>query len=299
MSREPGTGDLPGLMPSGMDRGRWRVDFRLFRRNRLAVVGAVVVLLFAFIAIFAPLLAPDSPTSQDYDAIQASPGLDHPLGTDRLGRDTLSWLMHGTRTSMAVGIVAQLVVLAVGVPVGVIAGVAGARLDNLVMRGVDIVYSFPDLLMIILLRAVFGGSLYMMFLAIGLASWPTIARLVRGQILSLKERDFIMAARAAGVSGSRLAIRHLLPNALGPVVVASTFLVPRAIFAEAALSYIGIGVSPPTPTWGAMVHEGYGVVFVASEQVLFPTVAIALLMMAFTFLGDGLRDLLDPKTTQR
>ena len=207
--------------------------------------------------------------------------------------------MHGTRTSMAVGIVAQLVVLAVGVPVGVIAGVAGARLDNLVMRGVDIVYSFPDLLMIILLRAVFGGSLYMMFLAIGLASWPTIARLVRGQILSLKERDFIMAARAAGVSGPRLAIRHLLPNALGPVVVASTFLVPRAIFAEAALSYIGIGVSPPTPTWGAMVHEGYGVVFVASEQVLFPTVAIALLMMAFTFLGDGLRDLLDPKTTQR
>ena len=297
MSHEPGTGGLPGLKPPEVGQGRRRAAWRRFSRNRLAVLGAAVVLVFGFIAIFAPLLAPESPTRQNFDAILASPGLEHPMGTDRLGRDTLSRLMHGARTSMAVGIVAQLIVLSVGIPVGLIAGAAGSRLDNLVMRGVDIVYAFPDLLMIILLRAVFGGSLYMMFLAVGLASWPTIARLVRGQVLSLKERDFVMAARAAGVSGPRLAIRHLLPNALGPVVVASTFLVPRAIFAEAALSYIGIGVSPPTPTWGAMVQEGYAVVFVASEQVLFPTVAIALLMMAFTFLGNGLRDLLDPRTT--
>ena len=223
---------------------------------------------------------------------------EHLLGTDRLGRDTLSRLIHGARTSLAVGVLAQLIVLAIGIPVGVIAGMASSRVDNLLMRGVDIVYAFPDLLLIILLRAAFGGSFFMMFLAIGLASWPGIARLVRGQALSIREREFILAARATGAGGRHIILRHLLPNALGPVIVAATFLIPRAIFAEATLSYIGIGVDPPTPTWGSMSDEGLAVIFVTHQQVLFPILAIALLMMAFTFLGDGLRDLLDPRTVQ-
>jgi len=251
------------------------------------------------VALAAPMLPIKDPARQDLNAILASPGPEHPLGTDRLGRDTLSRLIHGARTSLAVGVLAQLIVLAVGIPVGVISGFAGARVDNLLMRGVDIVYAFPDLLLIILLRAIFGGSPYMMFIAIGLASWPTIARLVRGQVLSLKEGEYVLAARATGAGGRHIILRHLLPNALGPVIVAVTFLVPKAILAEAALSFIGIGVSPPTSSWGSMVNEGYGVIFVAYEQVLFPTIAIALLMMAFTFLGDGLRDLLDPHTIQR
>ena len=179
---------------------------------------------------------------------------------------------------------------------GAIAGFAGGRVDNVLMRGVDMVYAFPDLLLIILLRAIFGGSVFMMLLAIGLVSWPTIARLVRGQVSSLKEREYVLAARATGAGGGHIILRHLLPNSLGPVLAAMVFLVPRAIFAEAALSYIGIGVNPPLPSWGSMVLEGYGVIFVAYEQVLFPTIAIALLMMAFTFLGDGLRDMLDPRT---
>ncbi len=263
--------------------------------NRPAVFGGIVVLLLSLAAIGAPLLAPDDPVRQDYDAVLASPGLDHPLGTDRLGRDTLSRLIYGARTSLSVGVLAQVIVLAIGVPVGIIAGYAGARADNLLMRGVDIAYAFPDLLLIILLRAILGGSVFMMVVAVGLASWPSVARLIRGQVLSLKEREFVVATRAVGAGGGRIILRHLLPNTVGPMIVLVVFLVPKAIFAEAALSYIGIGVSPPTPSWGSMVQEGYGVVFGAYEQVLFPSIAIALVMLAFTFLGDGLRDLLDPR----
>ena len=263
--------------------------------NRPAVFGGIVVLLLGLAAIGAPLLAPNDPARQDYDAILASPGLDHPLGTDRLGRDTLSRLIYGARTSLSVGALAQVIVLAIGVPVGIIAGYASARVDNLLMRGVDIAYAFPDLLLIILLRAILGGSIYMMVVAVGLASWPSVARLIRGQVLSLKEREFVVAARSVGAGGGYIVLRHLLPNTLGPMIVLVVFLVPKAIFAEAALSYIGIGVSPPTPSWGSMVQEGYGVVFGAYEQVLFPSVAIALVMLAFTFLGDGLRDLVDPR----
>ena len=262
--------------------------------NRPAVFGGIVVLLLSLAAIGAPLLAPDDPVRQDYDAILASPGLDHPLGTDRLGRDTLSRLIYGARTSLSVGVLAQVIVLAIGVPVGIIAGYASSRVDNLLMRGVDIAYAFPDLLLIILLRAILGGSIYMMVLAVGLASWPSVARLIRGQVLSLKEREFVVATRAVGAGGAHIIFRHLLPNTIGPMIVVVVFLVPKAIFAEAALSYIGIGVTPPTPSWGSMVQEGYGVVFGAYEQVLFPSIAIALVMLAFTFLGDGLRDLLDP-----
>ena len=268
---------------------------RRFTAHKLAVAGAIMVILLGLIAAAAPLVAPDDPSRQDLDSILVSPGSGHLLGTDRLGRDTLSRLIHGARTSLAVGVLAQLVVLAVGIPVGVGAGIAGRRVDNLVMRGVDVAFAFPDLLLMIMLLAVLGGGMYPMLLAIGLSSWPTVARLVRGQTLSLKERDFVLAARATGSNNYQIVLRHLLTNFIGPVIVAVTFLVPRAIFAEAALSYIGIGISPPTPSWGSMAWEGYSVIFANYHQVLFPTAAIALLMMAFTFLGDGLRDLLDPR----
>ena len=203
--------------------------FSHLRRNMLALLGAIVILLFSFSAIFAPILAPERPAKQDYDAILASPGLEHPLGTDRLGRDTLSRLMYGARTSLMVGIMAQLIVLAIGVPMGLISGFASTRLDNLLMRTIDVVYAFPAILLIILLRAVFGGSLYMMVLSIGLASWPTIARLVRAQALSIKEREFVLAATSIGAGARHTILHHLLPNAIGPVIVAITFLIPMAI----------------------------------------------------------------------
>ena len=299
MNRPVGTGSARGPRASRAGHGPWGTALRRFMRHRLAVAGALVVIVFSVAALTAPLLPLEDPSAQDLDAILVSPGLDHLLGTDRLGRDTLSRLIHGARTSLTVGVLAQLIVLAIAIPVGTAAALGTTRRDNLLMRGVDIVYAFPDLLLIILLRAILGGSLGMMLLAIGLASWPSIARLTRGQALSLKEREFVLAARGMGARPLHVVRHHVLPNALGPVIVAVTFMIPKAIFAEVALSYIGIGVTPPTASWGAMVQEGYGVIFAAFEPVLFPVIAIALTMMAFTFVGDGLRDLLDPRTGSR
>lgn len=280
---------------SQISRGLWSRAFQRLLRNRLAVAGGVIVLLLAIAAILAPLLAPYGFAQQNYDAILQDPGAKHLLGTDALGRDTMSRLFYGTRTSLAVGIFAQAIVVALGLVVGIVAGLYGGRVDNLLMRFVDIVFAFPDLLLIILLRSVFGGSIYMIFLAIGLVGWVVLARLVRGQVLSLREQEFVLAARAMGASTTAILVRHLLPNVLGPVVVLVAFGVPRAVFAEAALSYIGIGVRPPTPSWGTMVQDGYSVIFASPYPVLFPALAIAVLMLAFTFLGDGLRDALDPR----
>ena len=263
------------------------------------MAGGALALVLMVAGLSAPLISPHSPEAQDYDSILASPNADHPLGADRLGRDNLSRLLHGARTSLAVGVLVQVVVLAIGLPVGLLAGFGSPRVDNLLMRGVDMVYAFPDLLLIIVLRSILGGSLFTVFLAIGLASWPSIARLVRSQALSIKQREYILAARSMGCRPIRIMVAHLMPNAMGPVIVAVVFLIPRAIFAEAALSYIGIGVSPPTPSWGTMAQEGYGVISVAYEQVLFPVLAISMAMLAFTLLGEGLRDLLDPRKSRR
>jgi len=234
-------------------------------------------------------------SSQDLNSILEGPSKEHWLGTDELGRDVLTRLIYGARTSLAVGIFTQLIVLGIGLPIGAISGAAGGKTDNFIMRFVDVMYAFPDLLLIILLRAILGGSIYMIFLAIGLVSWVNVARLVRGQTLSLKQRDFVTAARVSGGTGSYITTRHLIPNSLGPVIVAVTFNIPRAIFAEAALAYIGIGVKPPTPSWGAMIRDGSNVIFAAPHLVLFAAIAIAILMLSFTFLGDGLRDALDPR----
>ncbi len=274
------------------------------RRNRLAVAGAIIILIFALGAIFAPFITKYNFAKQDLDSIFLQPSSVHWLGTDELGRDVFARMLYGARTSLAVGIFTQLIVLLIGLPIGAFAGSKGGRVDNLLMRFVDIMYGFPDILLIILLSAVLrgttfgnlGGGIFVIFLAIGLVAWVNVSRLVRGQILSLKQRDFVTAARAMGGKGTYITMRHLLPNSLGPIIVSITFGVPRAIFTEAALSYIGIGVKPPTPSWGAMIHDGYNVMFTAPHLVIVPAVAIALIMLAFTFLGDGLRDALDPRS---
>ena len=275
--------------------GMWSDALVNLIHNKLAAAGGIIILLIVVVAIFAPLIVHVSPNEQNYDAILEPPSLSHPMGTDNLGRDTFSRLLYGARVSLAVGIFTQLIVLIIGLPIGAFSGYAGGRTDNIMMRFVDVMYAFPDILLIILLRAVLGGSIYMIFLAIGLVAWVNVARLVRGQILSLKQRDFVTATQAMGGTGRYITLRHLLPNSLGPVIVAVTFNVPRAIFAEAALSYIGIGVKPPTPSWGTMIRDGYEVIFAAPHLIAFPAIAIAILMLAFTFLGDGLRDALDPR----
>jgi oligopeptide transport system permease protein len=284
-------------------RTLWGDAWIRLRRNKLAVTGAMVIIVISLAAIFAPLITPYHFAKQDYNSIFLQPSWQHLFGTDELGRDVFARMLYGARTSLAVGLFTQIIVLIVGLPIGAFSGSAGGRVDNLLMRFVDIMYAFPDILLIILLSAVltnsslgsFGGGLFVIFLAIGLVNWVGVARLVRGQVLSLKQRDFVSAARAMGGNSRYITLRHLLPNALGPIIVAVTFGVPRAIFAEAALSYIGIGVKPPTPSWGAMIRDGFNVMLSYPYLVIIPAAAIAILMLSFTFLGDGLRDALDPR----
>ncbi len=265
------------------------------RHNYLAVAGGIIILIIAVAAVIVPWVSPYEYDAQDLTAILEGPSWSHWLGTDSLGRDVCTRLIYGARTSLSVGIFTQIIILLIGLPVGALAGSIGGRVDNILMRFVDVMYAFPDILLVILLRSILGGSIYMMFFAIGLVGWVGIARLIRGQILSLKSRDFVTAAQALGGTRQYRIMRHLIPNSLGPIIVLVTFSIPRAIFMEAALGYIGIGVQPPTPSWGAMINDGYSVIFAAPYLILFPAIAIAVLMLSFTFLGDGLRDALDPR----
>jgi oligopeptide transport system permease protein len=287
-------GGLANQMPKRRTRGPWWDAGARLLRHRWAVAGAVVVGVFTLGGLLAPVLSLADPALQDYNAVFAAPSPGHPLGADNLGRDTWSRLLHGARTSLAVGVFTQAIVLAVGVPVGAIAGFLGGRTGNLMMRVVDAFYAFPDLLLIILLRAIFGGSIFMVFLAIGLVEWTGMARLTRAQVLALKHQEYLQAAAALGASPAAIVARHVAPNGIAPIVVAAAFGVPRAIFAEAALGYLGVGVQPPTPSWGGMVLDGYQAIFVHPHLILAPTLAIAVLTLAFNFLGDGLRDALDP-----
>ena len=280
--------------------GLWKDAWRRFRRNRLAVLGAVLVALLVLVAFLAPLLVHlgiiIDPLKQQVENIEVGPGVaGHPLGTDELGRDTLSRLMYGSRISLSVGILVQGIILPIGLAVGLAAGYFGGRVDNLLMRFTDIWYAFPDLLFVLVLVSVFGPSLLSIFGAIALVNWVNLARLVRGQVLSLKEKEFIEAARSSGSPPLKLIVKHLLPNSLGPIIVTLTFGIPQAIFLEAALSFLGVGIQPPTPTWGQMVNDGYEAIYANPTSVVFPALAIGFTLLAFSFIGDGLRDALDPR----
>ena len=277
-------------------RSLWGDAARRFSRNRTAMLGLIVILILATMAALAPVIQRHDPTFQNYSSLRESPNGEFWLGTDLLGRDQWSRLVHGARISLSVGILTEAVALTIGMIVGLTAALGGRGLDNLMMRVTDVAYAFPDLLMLILLLSIFGPSFLMIFFAIGLVSWPTLARLIRGQILSLQQRDFVLAARAMGASRLRIVVTHLLPNTLGPVIVAAVFGIPFAIFAEAALAFIGLGLPPPTPSWGRLVTDGYSAIRSSPHLVLFSTLAIAITMMSFTFLGDGLRDALDPRS---
>ncbi len=280
---------------SAPPEGGWReVAVRVLRRPS-AAVSCLVLVLAALGAVLAGVAAPYDPAYQDMSAVFAPPGWEHLLGTDNLGRDTFSRLLYGARTSLVVGVGSQVLVVAIGIPVGAVAGWFGGRTDEVLMRLVDVVYAFPDLLLTILLRTVFGGSIGMLVVAIGLAEWTTLARLTRAQVLALRRREYVVGAGAIGARWHEVLWRHVLPNGLGPIVVAAVFGVPRAIFAEAALSYIGIGVQPPTASWGSMVQDGYQAMLRAPHLLLAPALAISAVTLAFTLLVDALRDAVDPR----
>ncbi len=273
----------------------WRDAIRRLLRNRLAVAGGVVVLALCVVALLADVLAPLPYTKTNFGRLNEGPSRDYPLGTDHVGRDMLSRMIYGARVSMLVGLGAQVIVVLIGVPIGALSGQLGGRVDLVLMRLVDVMYAFPNLLFVILVMSMLGAGLTNIFIAIGLTGWVGIARQTRAQVLAIREKEFVEGARALGVGFRRLLLRHVLPNALTPIVVAVTFGIPQAIFTEAALSFIGVGINPPTPSWGQMVGEGQQYLRTYWHLCVFPSIAIGLTMLSFTFLGDGVRDSLDPK----
>lgn len=279
-------------------RTLWQDATRRFFRNRLAVVGLCIVLFLLFLAIFADLLAPYDYATVDFTMRHPQLPLAQPqyiLGTDPTGRDYLSRLIYGARTSMSVGLILASIAVLIGVPVGAAAGYLGGKVDFVVMRIIEILTAFPGLLFAILIISVLGGGFWKVIFALSLTGWLGMARLVRGQILSLREKEYVEAARSLGSTQRDIIFRHLLPNILSPVLVAVSFGIPSAMFGEAGLSFLGLGINDPVASWGKMVGVAGSYVRVYWHLALFPTLAIALAMLGFSFVGDGLRDALDPK----
>jgi len=267
----------------------------------LAVIGSTVLLILAIGALAAPFIASFSPYAIDLRSYRTGPSDAHWLGTDSAGRDVFSRLLHAGRVSLSVGLVAVTIYTAIGIALGALAGYYGGWVDSLVMRLADVFLSFPSLIIIITLASVLGPSIYNVMLAIGLLGWPPIARLLRGELLSLREREFVLGARASGCGGARLVFRHLLPNAMAPVIVAATFGIAYAILIEAGLSFLGLGVQPPTPSWGNMLTDAQSLTVLESMPWLWlpPGIMIALAVLSINFIGDGLRDALDPYLQHR
>ncbi len=294
----------------------WRDAWRRLLKNKLAVFGLVVVVIVSIASLVGPTLikqtfgfTPDYIPSHDVKLARSYPpftGPDgefswlHPMGTDNAGRDQLARVLQGGQISLFIGIISTLVSLLIGVTYGAIAGYIGGRVDNVMMRFVDVLYSLPYVILVIVLLSMFRsqtprGQLTLLFVAIGSVSWLTMARIVRGQVLSLKNQEFVMAARATGVSGTRIVFRHLIPNTLGPVIVYATLTIPQIMLTEAFLSFLGFGVQAPLSSWGSLAAEGVQNIAIFPWQLIFPGVTMALTLFSLNFLGDGLRDALDPQ----
>jgi len=294
----------------------WRDAWRRLLKNKLAVFGLVVVVIITIASIVGPTLikqifgfTPDFIPTDNVNLTQSFPPFtgpngefswQHPMGTDNAGRDQLARVLQGGQISLLVAIISTLVSLLIGVTYGAIAGYFGGRLDNLMMRVVDVLYSLPYVILVIVLLSMFRsqtprGQLILLFVAIGSVSWLTMARIVRGQVLSLKNQEFVLAARATGVSASRIIFRHLVPNTLGPVIVYATLTIPQIMLTEAFLSFLGFGVQAPLASWGSLAAEGIQNIGIFPWQLIFPGVTMALTLFSLNFLGDGLRDALDPQ----
>jgi len=289
--------------PAGAPRARssrtqWALAWEAFRRNQLAVAAAAVVLLAYLLALLTPLIAPFDPALQGELTTERllPPSSLHPLGTDQFARDVLSRVLYGARISMTIGFVAMSISMTIGTILGAVSGFAGGRVDTVIMRVVDMVLSFPRLVLLIAIIAFFEPSIFLIVAVLGLTQWPQPTRLVRGEVLSIREREFIQAGRALGLSGARMVLRHVVPNTLAPVIVAATLGIGDTIVLEAGLSFLGLGVQPPTPSWGTMVADGRDNLFGAWWISTFPGLAIVLVVLSFNIAGDGLRDALDPRS---
>lgn len=290
----------PDTIPAAQLRHRTLLGdaLRRFMRNKLAIVGLLIVGALAFVAIFAGFIAPYGYAEADVTNALQFPSAEHWFGTDEVGRDLYSRVIYGARISLGVGLGVELIALLIGVPLGLAAGMLGGKTDFIIMRLVEVMTAIPALMLALLLIAVFGSGLSNVIIAIGLVAWLDVTRLLRAQLLSLRERDYVLAARTIGAADLRIATRHLLPNAIAPIIIALTLGIPIAIFAEAGLSFLGLGVNDPIPSWGKMVGSSLAYMRVYWHMSFFPTLAIALTMLGFTFLGDGLRDAFDTSQTK-
>ena len=263
--------------------------------NKLSLFGGIYILLLIVLAIFTPLIAPYDYAYQDLNLGPSGPSAAHLLGTDTLGRDLLTRMMYGSRISLMVGFLATMVALVIGVLWGTIAGFAGGRTDAIMMRIVDVLYGIPFIILIILLMVIFGRNLVLLFMAIGAVEWLTMSRIVRSQVMSLSQQEFVLSAEAMGVSKKDIISRHLIPNAIGPVIVYATLTVPQIMLLEAFLSFLGLGVQAPMSSWGLLIRDGA----VSMEEywwlLIFPSLAFSLTLFSLNFIGDGLRDALDPR----
>ena len=276
----------------------WSDAIRRLFKNKAAVAGAVVLVVLIVLAVFAPWIAPYPYAYQNLDLGASPPSSAHLLGTDVLGRDLLSRILYGARISLLVGFIATTVALVIGVSWGIIAGYAGGKVDSVMMRIVDILYGLPFIIFIILLMVIFGRNLWLLFLAIGAVEWLTMARIVRAQVLSLKNQEFVLAAQAMGVSNFAMFKRHLLPNILGPVAVYATLTIPQVMLLESFLSFLGLGIQPPMSSWGTLIKDGVESMEEYSWLLIYPGLTFTVTLFALNFFGDGLRDALDPKTSE-
>lgn len=282
--------------------GFWGDAFRRLLKSRMAVTGAVILVLVVLATLLAPVLTPYGFEEQDLARQLEPPSLQHPFGTDLAGRDLLTRTLYGGRLSLAVGLVATLVSLVIGVTYGAVAGYRGGITDNVMMRFVDMLYSLPFMFFVILLVAYFGRHLILLFLALGAVQWLTMSRIVRGQMIQLRGQEFVQAVVALGARHRRIIFRHLIPNLLGPIIVYATLTVPAVMLEEAFLSFLGLGVQPPNSSWGLLAAEGASsitAIHTAWWLIFFPGLALAVTLFSLNFLGDGLRDALDPKLRNR
>jgi len=305
ITADPPRRPLPATFPAGGEEprlehssGHARRAWARFRAHRMAVAGTAVLALLTLVAIVAPWISPYSPGAIDLQHIAAAPSLAHPLGTDEVGRDVLTRILWGGRISLGVGVGSMLIAAGIGITYGAVAGFYGGLVDALMMRAVDLLLSFPAIFVLLILVSFNRGSVLNVILYIGLFGWMSMARLVRGQVLSLRERDFVMAARSVGTPAVRIVVRHLIPNALAPVIVAATLGVAGAMLIEAALDFLGFGVPPDTPTWGNLMTNAEEYFATAPVLAIAPGLVITTAVVSINFIGDALRDALDPHSRQ-
>lgn len=263
--------------------------------NKLTIFGGIIILVLSIVAVSASLIAPHDPIEINIKKAILAPSPAHPMGTDQLGRDVFSRMIYGARISLSIGIVAVGIAALIGIVLGSIAGYYGGRIDSVIMRFVDIMLCFPSFFLILAVVAIIGPSIYNIMIVIGLTSWMGMTRLIRAEVLSLKEREYVLAAKALGMSNARIIITHLVPNGIGPVLVSFVLGVAAAVLVEAALSFLGLGVQPPTPSWGNILMEGKATLGVAWWLILYPGFAILITVLAFNLLGEGIRDYLNPR----